>query len=696
MNRATAAAERHFDDEWIVRTMTGPLGVDQETVSRLRGEGRPFLSEALLSSGRVTAEALSGVLMKTYGVGYAEPRREDVDKLAAGLLLEALCRKRRLMALRLRDDVLDVAMANPLDDDALADVRSLTGRSPVPFYCLPAVLDKLLDAVYDPDSVVFDLLEKVGDGGDVEVVKEKSEDNEAPQDVRAPVVSLVNSLISNAVRRKASDVHIEHEENSAIVRYRIDGVLQQMMTLPRNRIAAAVVARLKIMAELDIADHMRPQDGRAHLRVGGQDIGLRVSTLPTQFGEKAVIRLLDRRAAEVPLGALGFPPDQVERLTAATRAAQGLVIVTGPTGSGKTTTLYSILNILRGKDVNVVTIEDPVEYTLAGISQVQVQEKQGLTFASALRSVLRQDPDVIMVGEIRDRETAEIAIQAAMTGHLVLATLHANDSLAAVARLADMGVEPYMVGPALLAVTAQRLVRRLCPDCRVHDEKTPYFKPAGCEKCGFTGYIGRLSILELLVPDVELRSRIAAGEREGALRGPTAKRGILHELAADILWHLERGDTSMAEVLPYFDPRAAEAEAVAPPSAAPPESRVPRVLVVDDDPSTRLLLRAALTRGGCEVIEAADGGEALRLFSQDGADLIVTDLHMPVVGGRELVRRLRGGADGGPPVIVLTSDTDERSQQETLEAGADDYVAKPLKPALLLARVKAALRRRGR
>jgi type IV pilus assembly protein PilB len=692
--KETTVIERRFQDEWIVRTMTALPGVGAETVLRLRREGHAFLSEALLRAGLLSTGDLSRALFQSYGIAYAEPRREDVDKLAAALLPEAFCRRRRLIPLSLKEDVLQVAMANPLDDEALADVRGLTGRAPAVSYCPPGILDKLLDAVYDPDSAVLALLEKVGDGTDVEMIGEAAGMEDRAQDVRAPVVSLVNSLISNAVRRKASGVHIEHEEDAASVRYRIDGVLRHVMSIPRRRIAGAVIARLKIMAELDIADHMRPQDGRAALRVGGHDIGLRISTLPTQYGEKAVIRLLDRRSAEVPLAALGFPPEQADGLRALTRAAQGLVIVTGPTGSGKTTTLYSLLNLLRGEEVNIVTIEDPVEYSLEGINQVQIHEKQGLTFAAALRSVLRQDPDVIMIGEIRDRETAEIALQAAMTGHLVLATLHANDTLSAVTRLVDMGVDAYKIGPALLAVTAQRLVRRLCPLCRRRDETTPYYKAAGCEKCGFTGYTGRLSLLEMLAPDAELRSRVSAGGREDDLRGKAAARGVLHELSADILWHLTQGDTTLEEALPYFNASAAPA-AAAPEAPRPEAIPRPRILIVEDDPSTRMLLRAALTKGGCAVTEASDGGEALGLFAREGADLIVTDLQMPVLDGRELIRRLRGGADGGPPVIVLTSDMDERSQQETLEAGADDYVAKPVKPALLLARVNAALRRRG-
>ncbi|MDE2491093.1 MAG: Flp pilus assembly complex ATPase component TadA [Elusimicrobia bacterium] len=679
-------AARRFQDEWLVRSVVGPLGVRAADVERLRASGQSVLAEGLLKEGLISKDSLAKALSESYGVRYVEPRREDVEKLAANLVPEALCRRRRLLPLRLRADRLEVAMANPLDLEALEDVQGLTGRQPTPLYCPDAILSGLIDAVHDPDGAVFDLLRRVESEESVEIVAEP----EAPrvvEDVRAPVIRLVNSLIVNAVRRGASDVHIEHAESASVVRYRIDGVLRPILNLPQRLAAGAVVTRLKIMAGLDIADRLRPQDGRAALRVGGRDIGLRVSTLPTQYGEKAVVRLLDRRAAEVPLDALGFLPEQVGRLRELARSPQGLIVVTGPTGSGKTTTLYSLLNLVRSDNVNVVTIEDPVEYRLEKINQVQIAEKQGLGFAEVLRSVLRQDPDVIMVGEIRDAETAKIAVQAAMTGHLVLTTLHANDSLAAVSRLKDMGVEPYKLGPALLAVTAQRLVRRLCPECRRKNAATPYFAAAGCEACGFSGRKGRLSLIELLAPDAELKAGIAAGAGEDALRRDAVARGLLHELGADILRHLTLGDVALDEVRPYFDHES--------PARRPETDGRPRVVVAEDDATTRLLLVAALEKDGCRVLQAPDGRGALAAAA-GGAELILTDLHMPVMGGRELVSRLQENpATAGVPIIVLTADTDERSQQEALDAGADDYVAKPFKTPLLLSRVRAALRRSG-
>ena len=691
-----ASAAKRFQDEWLVRAVSAKMKIAPEIVERLRQEGRPFLSEALIGEGLATPQDLERALFDAYQIPMVRPTREDVDKLAASLVPEAVCRRRCLLPLRLKEDRLEVVMANPLDAEALDDVRGMTGRTPVPFFCPPGALSALIDAVHDPDGAVFDLLGKVGTEEEVEVVQDSGAPQPPQEDVSAPVIRLVNMLVSNAVRRRASDIHIEHEEAISLVRYRIDGMLCKVVTLPPRLAAGAVIARLKIMAGLDIANHMRPQDGRAALKVGGRDIGLRVSTLPTQYGEKAVIRILDKRSAEVPLDELGFAAEQRKKLKELARSAQGLIIVTGPTGSGKTTTLYALLNMLRGEDVNITTIEDPVEYRLEKINQVQVVEKQGLGFAQVLRSVLRQDPDIIMVGEIRDKETAEVAIQAAMTGHLVLTTLHTNDALGAVARLGDMGIEPYKIGPALLGVTAQRLARRLCGKCRKPDEeRRPYYKAGGCEACEGSGYRGRLSLLELFTPDADLRRMIGDGEKSDALRRAALERGCLHEMHADVLWHLRQGDTSFEEALPYLN---SEARAQVPADGSPAPvcaPRRPRVLVADDDPTTRTMLRLALERGGCEALEAADGRQGLSRAA-GGVDLVLTDLNMPEMDGRAMIRHLRGDtATAGLPIIVLTADTDDRSQQEALEAGADDYVAKPFKAPLLMARVKAALRRKG-
>lgn len=679
-------AGRRFEDEWLVRVLSSRGALRDEDAVRLRSEGHPYVSEALLREGLLSGEGLELALRESYGLVLVSPRREDVEKLALGLVPEPLCRRRRLLPLRADEGSIEVAMANPLDEEALVDVRGVTGRNPVPLYCLPGVLTELTDALHDPDGAVFDLLEKMGEGDAVELVSPVRADAVHDQDdIRAPVIRLVNMLIVNAMRRRASDIHIEHIESASVVRYRIDGVLHNAITLPLRLAAGAVVARLKIMANLDIADHLRPQDGRAELLVGGRDLSLRVSTLPTQFGEKAVVRILDRRAAQVSLADLGFQPEQAAKLERQLAPAQGLVIVTGPTGGGKTTTLYSLLNIVRQEGINIVTIEDPVEYRLEGINQVQVQEKQGLGFAQALRSVLRQDPDVIMVGEIRDRDTAEVAIQAAMTGHLVLCTLHANDATAAITRLADMGIEPFKIGSVVTAITAQRLVRRLCVECRKPVPGAPHFQPGRCKCCGFTGYRGRLGLLELFLPDQALRARISAGAPDAELRAQAVKRGALHELGADALGHMMEGHITLEQATPYLKEQS--------PPAQRPEVRGTRIILAEDEPASRSLLAAALGREGYDVIEVADGNQALDAAA-GGADLLLTDLHMPVMDGRELIRRVRAEAGlVGLPVIMLTADQDDSKQQEALEAGADDFLVKPVKPALLAARVKAALRR---
>ena len=331
-------------------------------------------------------------------------------------------------------------------------------------------------------------------------------------------------IISEGILSRASDIHIEPEEGGVAVRYRIDGVLRQIMKIPRNA-GLPLISRIKIMSSLDIADRLRPQDGRARVAVNGQPIDLRVSTLPAAQGEKVVIRILDSRATVKSLESLGFNPGETAAITTLLQNHEGVILVTGPTGSGKTTTLYSMIRQIQTEGVNIVTVEDPVEYRMQGIVQVQVQEKAGLTFGSALRSILRQDPNVILVGEIRDKETAQIAVQASLTGHLVLSTLHTNDAANAVTRLVDIGVEAYKIAAALRGVIAQRLMRKLCPTCKevwmeAPPEKirkwiskgTPMYRAAGCPDCAMTGYRGRFSIIEVLTVSPEVERRIAAGE----------------------------------------------------------------------------------------------------------------------------------------------------------------------------------------
>ncbi|MFY3859267.1 type II secretion system protein GspE [Achromobacter xylosoxidans] len=365
----------------------------------------------------------------------------------------------------------------------------------------------------------------------------------------APVIRMINALFAQAARDGASDIHIEPFETHSVVRYRVDGTLRDVVS-PRKALHAALISRIKIMAYLDIAEKRLPQDGRIALRVGGRPIDVRVSTLPTGHGERAVLRLLDKEAGRLQLEKLGMAPGVLRQLDRLIRQPHGIVLVTGPTGSGKTTTLYAALSRLDAATTNILTVEDPIEYDLAGISQTQVNAKIDMSFALALRAILRQDPDVIMIGEIRDLETAQIAVQASLTGHLVLATLHTNDAVSAVTRLTDMGVEPFLLSSSLLGVLAQRLVRKLCPACKkpATQDGARVFQPVGCEACNHTGYAGRSGIHELFTVDDEARRLIHEGSDERELRRAASAAGMLSMREDGARW-VESGETSPEEIL---------------------------------------------------------------------------------------------------------------------------------------------------
>ena len=384
-------------------------------------------------------------------------------------------------------------------------------------------------------------------------------------DDSAPIIKLVNGILSQAVKDRASDIHIEVFEKEMVVRFRVDGMMYDVLSPPK-RFQPAITSRVKVMAGLNIAEKRLPQDGRIRLRIAGRDIDLRVSSIPTAFGERIVLRLLDRAQAveAINLDHLGFSGDNLRRLDRLIRQSHGIILATGPTGSGKSTTLYACLSRINSPEKNIITIEDPIEYQLRGVGQMQVNPKIDLTFASGLRSILRQDPDVIMVGEIRDSETAEIAIQAALTGHLVFSTLHTNDSFGAVTRLVDMGIEPFLVSSSILAVLAQRLVRKLCVDCREPyapgetelariglngiETAANICKPKGCRSCRNTGYRGRMAIQELMVMDDEIRSLVMQNADAATLRRKCTGQGMTL-LRRDGAARVLRGETSIEELL---------------------------------------------------------------------------------------------------------------------------------------------------
>ncbi len=477
-------------------------------------------------------------------------------------------RRYRVLPLKVDDGVIVVATTDPLETAALDDLRLLLGM-PVKAVLTSAMsLMACLNRAYDEAASPTGAEQVMEDIAASENLDQIAHELDEPQDLldatdEAPIIRLVNSVLFQAVRQRASDIHFESFERGLVVRYRIDGVLYPILTPPKH-LQSSIIARLKIMAGLNIAEKRLPQDGRFAIRTAGKDVDLRVSVLPTSHGERVVLRLLEKENRLLNLSEMGFSPDRLRTIQQLIHLTHGILLVTGPTGSGKTTTLYAALSEINAPDKNIITVEDPVEYQLVGIGQMQVNPKINLTFAAGLRSILRQDPDVIMIGEIRDRETAEIAIHASLTGHLVFSTLHTNDAASAATRLIDMGIEPFLVASSVVAVLAQRLIRKVCPDCKQayqpDDEelirlgvvpgktKPTFYRGSGCPACTQTGYRGRTGIHELLVLDDEVRRLIGNKADSAAIRQAAVSKGmiLLKEEAAEKIF---AGITTTEEVM---------------------------------------------------------------------------------------------------------------------------------------------------
>ena len=467
-------------------------------------------------------------------------KRLLVSSQARERVPEELARRYRILPLSVTGDTLDIATANPYDMDCERTLAFSSGRRVRMLLAPPSRIDRRIDEVYRPEDAVAKILDGVAERRELDELPDPAEESHDFLDesaIERPVVKLVDHIVAEGIASRASDIHLEAEEQGIAVRYRVDGVLRQAMTLPRM-IGIPLVSRIKIMANMDIADRLRPQGGRARVGSNGVGIDLRVSTLPSAHGEKVVIRILDARTTARSLDSLGFTREESARIHRLLDAREGLVLVTGPTGSGKSTTLYAMLRQLQSRGVNIVTVEDPVEYRTPGIVQVQVNEKAGLTFAAALRSILRQDPDIVLIGEIRDRETAAIAIQASLTGHLVLATLHTIDACSSIARMTDLGVEPQKMAAALKGAIAQRLVRRLC-ECGSR---------SGCARCGGTGFHGRIAVAEIVISSPELERRIMLGAGVASL-SEAARADGAGSIWESGLAHVAAGETTVEELL---------------------------------------------------------------------------------------------------------------------------------------------------
>jgi type II secretory ATPase GspE/PulE/Tfp pilus assembly ATPase PilB-like protein/CheY-like chemotaxis protein len=734
-----------FADEWLVPTVE-PLVKEADITSLrdLKVDEPLSLWETLVQRKVLTDEQILSAVARRFHLAIAD--LSQVDSAVRQEVPESLVRKFNILPVRITDSFLEVATANPFDMDAEKMLAFATGREVRMLICSPHRIREKLDELYQKEDVVSKLLEGMTDEVSVTAITDEDEDFlSADEAAQRPIIRLVDTMLADGVASRASDIHVEPVEGGVVVRYRIDGVLRQVMKIPRAA-GIPLISRIKIMGGMDIADRLRPQDGRARVAVNGNPVDLRISTLPASLGEKVVIRILNTRATVLALDSLGFDRDEQNTIENLLRSKEGIVLVTGPTGSGKTTTLYASLRVVQNEGVNIVTVEDPVEYRLgANIVQVQVNEKAGLTFASALRSILRQDPDVVLVGEVRDQETAQIATQAALTGHLVLSTLHTNDAPNSVTRLLDMGMEAYKIASALRGIVAQRLLRQLCPVCKeVMDtplpqymlrhipEKTTLYKAVGCKECANTGFRGRFAITEIMVMTPELEALIGSGATADRITIAARTQGM-RSLFESGLRHLLRGNTSLDELLRVTDVPSDHVrdknrtEPPAKPGGKPSTGAVAEtpgaapapghdvafdlidepldlgdardgkgtILLVEDEDQLRRVMKDLLEREGYSIVEAADGVQALEQVDRHNPDVILLDLNLPGMDGYGVLQHLRSRPGTSTvPVIVLTAKGDEDNEVRVLKLGADDFLTKPFRARALSARLESVISRR--
>lgn len=710
--------------------------IDKETLNKalkIQKSGRKKLGEILVDMGVADDVVIAKALAVRLKISYGRIDKAGIPEDIIAMIPPELAEKHMVIPLRKKAGRLLVAMANPLDLYALEDLRFYTQMPIDRVVVPPGDMTAAIEKHYPGPGLEENLGLKFGaEADDIEVVQKRKE-KETPirelQDLGdlPPIVKFVNSMISDAIKMKASDIHIEPQGKSLVVRYRVDGIMREIMRTDKD-IHAAVASRIKIMSELDIAIKRKPQDGKAQVRQGGKTFDLRVSSLPTSYGEKITLRILNPATAQLNPEDLGFSDKDLKYLTRAIHMPQGIILVTGPTGSGKSSTLYACLNKLNSPEVNIITVEDPVEFDVAGINQVQINPSAGITFARGLRSILRQDPDIVMVGEIRDRETALTAFQAAQTGHLVFSTLHTNDAPSAVVRLMDLGIDPFLVSASLIAVVGQRLIRRICESCKAPDKLLPeqleeirpyignkkdvaFWKGEGCEACQHTGYSGRLGLFEMLTLTPSLKNIISGGLSSGQLRDEAQKEGY-HMMSFDGIQKALQGLTTIEEIFRVAPPEIT-VDSQRPDTDTPAqEDLIPKdedtseeaclfttdcptkILVVDDNLVVLKLLRHLLESEDYLVITAENGLEALKLASTENPDIIITDYVMPEMDGVMLVKKLKSrAATRAIPIMMLTGKDEEESELEGLDAGADDYLTKPIARNRFLARVALLLKR---
>ena len=560
------AFSRSFQRYLVSRGILTADQIEEIAVGFADAEEERPLSALLVEKGYATEEELAQALSDHHQIPYISISDYEIDKEILESVSEEMARKYKIIPLDRTDKLLTVAIVDPDNIHHLDEIKIRTKMDVMPVISLPKEIEAAIDKYYgaeeaDLNDTYGSLLDDMDD--DIEIIQDSDEIEDEELDT-APIIRLVNMLVSEAIRSRASDIHIEPEEKGVRVRYRIDGTLKEMPGIPK-KMQNSVISRLKIISELDIAERRKPQDGRFKMKLENRAVDFRVSTIPTLNGEKVVLRLLDKRNLQLDLTKLGFETEALEKFNRGIVRPFGMVIVTGPTGSGKSTTLYSGLSHINDPRKNILTVEDPVEYQLAGINQVAARPDIGMGFSEVLRAFLRQDPDIIMLGEIRDKETAGIAIKAALTGHLVLSTLHTNDAPSSINRLADMGIEPFLIGASLIMVVAQRLVRKICLDCKKPYKPTPdllaqlgidptkgqaltLYNGSGCAACADTGYRGRIALYEVMEMDEELSDAAVKGKSNRDIKTIARKNGMRTLRDSGVIKVIE-GLTSVEEVL---------------------------------------------------------------------------------------------------------------------------------------------------
>jgi len=701
-------------------------------------EGLPP-DQAVIQSGILSEDEFLHFIADRYQLPIVDLTEVPFDDQLISLVPERTAKRYLALPLYKKGHAIVVAMAEPWKVGQVDEVRFSIGRSIRPVLAPRSQLQEKLDELFiqEPQSsenpeelseeadFLDDALSDLEDAG--LVTEEKQHDEEAAQQLfqessASPIVKIVNDILIRAIHKGASDIHIEPQETNIIVRFRVDGALQEIMNLPAKA-QSAIVSRIKVLGGMDISVSRKPQDGRIKIHYRDSPLDLRVSTLPTYWGEKTVMRVLDQSGASLEVEKLGFLRGERDMIRSIMKQPQGMLLVTGPTGSGKTTTLYSILSAINQEDVNIITVEDPVEYQLAKINQVPVNPKAGMTFAAGLRSILRQDPNVIMVGEIRDQETAEIALESAETGHMVFSTLHTNSAAGAVTRFLDMDVPGYLLASSLSGVLAQRLLRRNCPDCSVPvevgaglraryniPEEVTFYEGQGCATCDGQGTKGRMGVYELLLADREIGDSIHQGATESELVD-LARRNGMHLMFEDALIKAMQGHVSMTEVLRGLEsPTGVEIDAGhlldeadktwrerglgVPQGGANDTSsgEAESALVVSGEEGHRNVVAMILEGMGLTVERIESGRRALDRIHQAPPALVVADLESPELDGvaiAESVRRESRLRD--IPLLVVAEEATVRSETRSLEAGADDFLAKPLDPERLVARSRRLL-----